>query len=105
MIRHIVLFKFKESFTEQIRARWIQGLNGMRGNIPGMLSLIHGPDVMQTDLSWEYAIIADFASRQDLAVYNSHPLHEAIKPLSLPNVKELAYVDLVMGAGESENSI
>lgn len=93
MIRHIVMFRWKESFTPEIRAQWMAGLDGMRGNIPGMRGLVHGPDVLHTEKSWDHVIMADFDSREDIAVYNTHPLHEAIKPYSLPNVQELAYVD------------
>ncbi|WP_417373802.1 Dabb family protein [Glutamicibacter protophormiae] len=93
MIRHIVMFRFSEGFTPQIRERWIAGLEAMKGSIPGMLNLVHGPDVMKTDRSWDHVIVADFHSASDIAVYNTHPLHEAIKPLSLPNVLDLAYVD------------
>lgn len=96
MIRHIVMFRFTEGFTPQIRERWIAGLEAMKGNIPGMLRLEHGPDVMKTERSWDHVIVADFRSRDDLAVYNTHPLHEAIKPLSLPNVADLAYVDFTL---------
>lgn len=94
MIRHIVMFRWKDSFTEEIRANWIAGLEQLEGNIPGLLSLAHGPDVLKTDKSWHHIIIADFEDRNALAVYNTHPLHEAIKPYSLPNVQDLAYVDL-----------
>ncbi|WP_313815563.1 Dabb family protein [Citricoccus sp.] len=94
MIRHIVMFRWKDSFTEAIRALWIDGLEGLRGAIPGLLALDHGPDVLKTDKSWDHVIIADFEDRDALAVYNTHPLHEAIKPFSLPNVRDLAYVDL-----------
>ena len=94
MLRHIVLFKWKDSFTHDIRDQWIIGLEAMIGNIPGMIRLIHGPDVLSTDKSWDHAIIADFESVDALQVYNTHPLHEAIKPYSLPNVEDIAYVDL-----------
>ena len=93
MIRHIVMFRWKDSFTPDIRARWTAGLDAMRDNIPGMLRIVHGPDIMHTNRSWDHVIMADFATREDIAVYNTHPLHEAIKPLSLPNVQDLAYVD------------
>ena len=94
MIRHIVMFRWKDSFTDEIRAGWITGLELLEGNIPGLLSLVHGPDVLKTDRSWDHVIVADFQDRNALAVYNTHPLHEAIKPYSLPNVQDLAYVDL-----------
>jgi hypothetical protein len=93
MLRHIVLFKWKPSFTDDIRAQWITGLNAMIDNIPGMIRLVHGPDVLANDKSWDHAIIADFESADALQIYNTHPLHEAIKPYSLPNVEDIAYVD------------
>lgn len=94
MIRHIVMFRWKDTFTEEIRSQWIAGLKKLQGNIPGLLALEHGQDVLHTDKSWDHVIIADFADGEALAVYNTHPLHEAIKPFSLPNVQDLAYVDL-----------
>lgn len=93
MIRHVVMFRWKPTFTAEIREQWMAGLEAMKGNIPGMVSLAHGPDLMGTDNSWDHVVVADFASAEDLPGYNTHPLHEAIKPLSLPNVQDLAYVD------------
>lgn len=101
MIRHVVLFRWKDTFTPDIREQWIAGLEAMRGNIPGMLGLEHGPDLMHTDRSWDHVIVADFATREDIAVYNTHPLHEAIKPFSLPNVQDLAYVDFEVAPSAS----
>jgi len=98
MIRHVVMFRWNETFTDDLRAKWIDGLERMRGNIPGMFALDHGPDVLHTERSWDHVIVADFASREGLAVYNTHPLHEAIKPYSLPNVRELAYVDIELAS-------
>ncbi|MBM6620657.1 Dabb family protein [Micrococcaceae bacterium RIT802] len=98
MIRHIVMFRWKDSFTPEIRDAWTAGLDAMRGNIPGMTGLTHGPDIMGTGNSWDHVIVADFTSREDIAVYNTHPLHEAIKPYSLPNVRDLAYVDFELAS-------
>lgn len=100
MIRHIVLFRWKETFTDAIRTHWINGLEAMIGNIPGMINLVHGPDILETEKSWDHAIIADFESLEALETYNSHPLHEAIKPYSLPNVDDIAYVDLDLTASD-----
>lgn len=94
MIRHVVFFRWKPSFTPEIRDQWIAGLEAMIGKIPGMINLTHGADILKTEKSWDHVIIADFESLDDLETYNTHPLHEAIKPFSLPNVEEIAYVDL-----------
>lgn len=93
MIRHVVLFRWAPSFTNEIKQQWIAGLDQLEGNIPGLLKLTHGPDVLKAARSWDHAIVADFESLDAVAVYDSHPLHEAIKPLSLPNVAEIAAVD------------
>ncbi|WP_231445220.1 Dabb family protein [Brevibacterium zhoupengii] len=93
MIRHIVMFRWKPSFTDDVRRQWTAGLDGLQEQIPGLLNLVHGPDVLHTDKSWDHVIIADFSTPEDIEVYNSHPAHEAIKPFSLPNVEQLAYVD------------
>lgn len=93
MIRHVVMFRWKPTFTDDIRRQWIAGLDQLCGQIPGLLNLTHGPDALGTDNSWDHVIIADFSTREDIGVYNTHPAHEAIKPFSLPNVEQLAYVD------------
>ncbi len=98
MIRHVLMIRWKESFTDDIREKWVAGLENMRGNIPGMLDLTHGRDVLHTGKSWDHVIIADFVDASAIEVYNTHPLHEAIKPYSLPNAAELAYVDFEIAA-------
>jgi len=93
MIRHTVLFKFRPDFPAAERAAWIAGLNQMEGNIPGLLSLTHGADVLHHDRSFDYAIVADFNTVEDIAVYNTHPLHEPLKAFSFPNSEQIIAVD------------
>jgi hypothetical protein len=93
MIRHTVLFKFKSDFPPADKQAWIAGLNKMNGNIPGMLRLTHGPDLFNTERSFDYAIVADFERVEDIAVYNTHPLHEPLKAYSFPNSQQILSVD------------
>ena len=97
MIRHTVLFKFKPDFPPADKQAWIAGLNKMTGNIPGMLSLTHGPDLLNTERSFDYAIVADFEKVEDIAVYNTHPLHEPLKAYSFPNSQQILAVDFHLG--------
>jgi hypothetical protein len=97
MIRHTVLFKFKPEFPPAEKQAWIAGLNRMTGNIPGMLSLTHGPDLLGTERSFDYAIVADFQTVEDIAVYNTHPLHEPLKAFSFPNSQQILSVDFDLG--------
>lgn len=93
MIRHVVLFDFKPSFTDEIRQAWTEGLDRLEGNVPGLVRLSHGPDVLGLERSFDHALVADFEDVEDIAVYDTHPLHEAIKPLSLPNCERVVSVD------------
>jgi hypothetical protein len=97
MIRHTVLFKFKPDFPPADKQAWIDGLNNMTGKIPGMLSLSHGADILCTERSFDYAIVADFERVEDIAVYNTHPLHEPLKAYSFPNSQQILSVDFHLG--------
>lgn len=93
MIRHVVLFRFKPDFPDGQREAWLAGLDAMRGNIPGMLSLTHGADVVRSERSFDHAIVADFETVEDIAVYNDHPLHVPLKAYSFPNSEQILSVD------------
>ena len=93
MIRHTVLFKFRPDFPAEQRQAWTAGLDRMRGNIPGLLALTHGPDVIRSERSFDYAIVADFESVADIEAYNTHPLHEPLKKYSFPNSEQILSVD------------
>lgn len=93
MLRHVVLFKWAPTFTPELQRRWMQGLDALQGAVPGLLSLSHGADILGASRSYDHAIVADFASLDALRGYDTHPLHEAIKPLSLPNVEAIHAVD------------
>lgn len=96
MIRHVVMFRWFPTFTPEIEQQWIAGLKRLEGNVPGLIRLTHGRDLVGAARSWDHVIVADFESIEDIAVYDTHPLHEAIKPLSLPNVAAIAAVDFAL---------
>lgn len=102
MIRHTVLFKFTPDFPENDRRVWIRGLDAMRGNIPGMESFTHGADVIGADRSFDYAIVADFHTVEDIAVYNTHPLHEPLKQYSFPNSEQILAVDFHLESSSTD---
>lgn len=74
MLTHIVLFKLRNTAAvvlEEVKARMLQ----MQGNIPGLLSLEVGLDVLHSERSYDIALIAKFDSMQDMLAYQVHPLH------------------------------
>ena len=82
MIKHIVMWRLKEKDPKNANARMIkQKLEALRDRIPGMLKIEVGIDFSCTSDSSDVVLYSEFESRDALDLYQSHPEHEAIKPL------------------------
>jgi hypothetical protein len=83
MIKHIVLWKLKETAHGKTRlenAKVIKDmLEGLLGKIPGMVKVEVGIDFSGTEQSADVVLNAEFSSREALEDYQTHPLHEAAK--------------------------
>lgn len=78
MVKHVVVFKFKPEHRDKlISARDL--MLGMQGKIPGLLDIAAGVDFLQTDRSYDLAIVASLADRASLKVYADHPVHQPVK--------------------------
>jgi hypothetical protein len=51
----------------------------LRGQVPGLLALEVGVDESRVDYACELVLIADFATRQALAEYSTHPAHVRVR--------------------------
>jgi hypothetical protein len=82
MVRHIVLWRLKESAhggSKSENARLIkQRLESLRGIIPGLENIEVGIDFSKTEQSFDVALCAAFESRKALEDYQSHPAHQAV---------------------------
>jgi len=78
MIRHIVLFKIKDEFKDEI-PQLVRNFYGMKGKIEGMLDLEAGQDVLHSERSYDLALITTFADRAAFDAYQTHPLHLPIR--------------------------
>mgnify|MGYP001450280399 CR=1 FL=1 len=78
MIRHIVLFWLKNKDEALIRDT-LARLNGMKGKIPGMLSLDAGADITGSARSCDICLCETFESRRALETYATHPVHLPVK--------------------------
>lgn len=94
-LRHVVMFRFAEGTTDDKRAALAAVLAGM----PAATGAIdaeryrHGPDAGLNPASWDYVVVADFASADDYLTYRDHPDHRAlIRDLVEPIVAERASV-------------
>ncbi len=81
MVKHVILWKLKEEFSEEekknIKAGIKEGLEGLAGQIPGMIDIkvnINGLDSSTADLMLD----STFESEEALKGYSKHPAHVAV---------------------------
>ena len=75
MIRHVVLFTFVDTVTNAQVDALAAALDSLPGAIPEIVTYRHGRDLGLSETTFDYAVTADFASEEDLAIYRSHPVH------------------------------
>ena len=78
MIRHIVLFKIKDEYKDEI-PQLVQNFYGMKGKIEGMLDLEAGQDVLHSERSYDLALLTVFDSMASFQAYQTHPVHMPVK--------------------------
>jgi len=97
LIRHITILKFAPDGFDRYD-EWTRTIEAYRGAIPGLVGLVHGPDLelVVGQSSGDYVIVSDFADAASLTAYYTHPLHEASKRLSFPRSSQIITVDLAL---------
>ena len=72
MVKHIVLYTFKDDVNKEEAVRIIASvLEPLVGKIPGLLHM----EIRQAFQGMDYALYSEFESREALTNYASHPLH------------------------------
>ena len=87
MVKRLVLWKVREDLVGHERDEALQkikrGFEALPGRIPGLLKLEIGISFNSGELASGLALYAEFASREALAAYDTHPEHQALVPLVL----------------------
>lgn len=82
MIKHIVMWRLKESAhgnDKATNARLIkQKLEALQGRIPGLLRIEVGIDFSREEASGDVVLYCEFATRDALHAYHTHPEHQAV---------------------------
>jgi hypothetical protein len=76
MIRHVVLFRWNETVTDDQLVAISAGLDALPSAIPEIVAYRHGRDLGLGPTNFQYAIAADFADAADFAAYRDHPAHQ-----------------------------
>lgn len=98
MIRHVVMFKFKEEAEGRSKAENLAITKAMLEALPAKIDLIrastvsiNSPDADQSN--YDLCLVADFDSFEDLAAYIVHPDHKAVGAFMRPVRLDRACVD------------
>lgn len=75
MLRHIVFMKFKTG----VDSLQVEDLKGSIGSLPGKIDEIKefefGPDILKSERSYDFALVASFTDLDSLKRYQVHPDH------------------------------
>lgn len=85
MIRHVVVFEWKDGTTAERVAQFAADLAALPGKIPEIRDYRFGSDAGITDGNADFALVADFDDDEGYRAYATHPDHlpviERVKPI------------------------
>jgi hypothetical protein len=90
MIKHIVMFKFKDDVSHERIELIKQVMDDMPAKIPQILKFETGLDVKRGPKSFDLVLISEFESLDTLEQYRVHPAHQTLIKL-LEDIKEVNY--------------
>jgi quinol monooxygenase YgiN len=86
MIKHIVAWKLKDHAAGNDKhtnaARLKQGLEALRGKIPGLLTIEVGLNFNPAEDASDVVLYSEFTDRAALDAYLNHPDHLALVPFA-----------------------
>ncbi len=85
MIKHIVMWKFKDGAAEAEKLEMKRQLEALKGTVPSLVDIEMGLDLSRKEASMDMVLYSEFQTLEDLAAYAVHPEHlkvvEFVKPL------------------------
>lgn len=78
MLKHIVLYKLIDNSKQQ-QQKLKEAFFSMRGNIPQLKALYAGENIIPSDRAFDFALVCEFESKEDLNIYLEHPLHQKVR--------------------------
>lgn len=77
MIKHIVMWKFKENERENMM-KFKEQLLELKGKIPEIRAMEVGININPSERSYDAVLVSEFDSLEDLKKYSVNPLHVAV---------------------------
>ncbi|MEI6892115.1 MAG: Dabb family protein [Pontiella sp.] len=75
MLKHMVMWKFKDGVAEADKVEMKRQLEALKGVAPTLIEIEVGLDVLGSNQSQDCVLYSEFESLDDLQAYNEHPEH------------------------------
>jgi len=97
MVKHIVMWRLHEEVDgigrDEAALQIKQALEELEGKIPGLDMIEVGVDFDRGAQAADIVLYSELESREALAAYQAHPLHQAVVPLIRKYARERIVVD------------
>lgn len=95
VLRHVVLFKFKDSATETDIQQIVDAFRELPDKIDGILDFEWGTDVSSEGLSngFTHCFFVTFEDEKSRDTYLPHPAHEAFGDIVGPHLEKVLVID------------
>ncbi|MBM3967565.1 MAG: Dabb family protein [Planctomycetes bacterium] len=95
MLRHVVLFKFKDSCSSEDVQKVVDAFRGLKSKIPEVAAFEYGTDNSPEGLAngFTHCFLITFKTEADRAVYLPHPAHKAFVDVLKPHLEKVQVID------------
>lgn len=93
MIKHIVMWTFKNEVATKDKLEMKRRLESLKGVVPVLLDIEVGLDTSGKEASMDMVLYTEFKNTDDLDAYAGHPAHLKVVEFVKPLVCERAVVD------------
>ena len=95
MLRHVVLFKFKDSSSAEDVQKVVDAFRGLKSKIPEVAAFEYGTDNSPEGLAngFTHCFLITFKTEADRAAYLPHPAHKAFVDVLKPHLDKVQVID------------
>lgn len=95
-IRHIALFRWKDTVTSDQVERVKTVLSKLPGAIPELKSYAFGEDIGLAAGNYDFAVVADLDGEDGFRAYQDHPDHQAALAIIAPMLADRVAVQFTL---------
>ena len=77
MLKHLVFFKFKDEASEEDINKMANGLGQLPDTIEEIREFVFGRDIIQSERSYDFALVSMFDDLDAMQRYQVHPDHQS----------------------------